>query len=78
MYGAALQRILWLPHVQPCVHPSAALAPRKSAGMIEMFMRIQKIADIFRVEAKIADILCDFRGGLQGLRHRSGNGPLGW
>ena len=33
--------------------------------MIEMFMRIQKIADIFRVEAKIADILCDFRGGLR-------------
>ena len=54
----------WLPHVQPCAHPSAALA-RKSAGMIEMFMRIQKIADIFRVEAKIADIPSDFRGGLR-------------
>ena len=45
--------------------------------MIEMFMRIQKIADIFRVEAKIADILCDFRGGL-GIAAIDQEWPWGW
>ena len=44
--------------------------------MIEMFMRIQKIADIFRVEAKIADILCDFRAA-SGIAPSIRKWPLG-